>query len=277
MGTIPHGIYNNNGHERGRRVDLYLPVFRFLFFFSSIFLIPSPSFLPYCPPPPPLYLFLLLFSALSYVPFPYVRFSYSAPRALVSLRPRETPKLRFDASNIPDSCSPLYFFFLSLSVSFFPPQCETLPTRSSTLQIQSRAIDSPSSNIFFLFLSEIKFAPSLLDDISRFSTTRPFPGPFRAAFLNETPDIRQYIFAYIFAFCSSAMKNCTITHNAILCMALCTSAREQIRELLIVSDQHDEHLSRLMKSLAAREARRGEARRGELLSAIYTPESRGFS
>lgn len=34
MGTIPHGIYNNNGHERGRRVDLYLPV---RFSFSSTF------------------------------------------------------------------------------------------------------------------------------------------------------------------------------------------------------------------------------------------------
>lgn len=36
MGTIPHGIYNNNGHGRGRRVDLYLPGrFSFLYFFLS--------------------------------------------------------------------------------------------------------------------------------------------------------------------------------------------------------------------------------------------------
>lgn len=45
MGTIPHGIYNNNGHERGRRVDLYLPV---RFSFSSTF--HRRSFLSYCPP-----------------------------------------------------------------------------------------------------------------------------------------------------------------------------------------------------------------------------------
>lgn len=34
MGTIPHGIYNNNGHGRGRRVDLYLPG-RFSFSYFS--------------------------------------------------------------------------------------------------------------------------------------------------------------------------------------------------------------------------------------------------
>lgn len=45
MGTIPHGIYNNNGHERGRRVDLYLPV---RFSFSSTF--HRRSFLSHCPP-----------------------------------------------------------------------------------------------------------------------------------------------------------------------------------------------------------------------------------
>lgn len=38
MGTIPHGIYNNNGHGRGRRVDLYLPGrFSFSYFFPRAF------------------------------------------------------------------------------------------------------------------------------------------------------------------------------------------------------------------------------------------------
>lgn len=45
MGTIPHGIYNNNGHGRGRRVDLYLPGrFSFFYIFSIAALLRS-SFL----------------------------------------------------------------------------------------------------------------------------------------------------------------------------------------------------------------------------------------
>ena len=45
MGTIPHGIYNNNGHGRGRRVDLYLPArFSFFYIFSIAALLRS-SFL----------------------------------------------------------------------------------------------------------------------------------------------------------------------------------------------------------------------------------------
>lgn len=54
MGTILHGIYNNNGHGRGRRVDLYLPV-RFSF---STTLCPG-LFSPLSALFPPLALFVL--------------------------------------------------------------------------------------------------------------------------------------------------------------------------------------------------------------------------
>jgi len=102
MGTIPHGIYNNNGHERGRRVDLYLPVG-----FSFFFHVPSPvlfvllssslffpvvfprSFLHSVSPPISYFLFLFLSSlwTASFLSYSYTRDSH--PRKTIMI-PRVT-------------------------------------------------------------------------------------------------------------------------------------------------------------------------------------------
>lgn len=102
MGTIPHGIYNNNGHERGRRVDLYLPV---RFSFSSTFdRRPSSShylplfvlhlFLPLSPPPPP---------GPSYTPLPLITFLF--------LSVLHTHNSHSRKIIISDFSLPLFFFF----------------------------------------------------------------------------------------------------------------------------------------------------------------------
>lgn len=93
MGTIPHGIYNNNGHERGRRVDLYLPV---RFSFSSTPDRVAPFFLfPFT--------FSSYFSTFPRVPFPLYAFHFFQSSSLGARPANSRAHVKLSTSHFPDA------------------------------------------------------------------------------------------------------------------------------------------------------------------------------